>query len=146
MFDHLGGSASWRGSVNIRQHKVDAQFDSNLQGVSSSLPEPLNKTAAEILPLHFERSALQETAVMAREAAPRDLFRVTLGNVFNATLSRRTANGRSAIERGMIGINEKPQAAPQQGVLVTGTCSLSTSMPGAACSAAAAKIRRRRCR
>ncbi|MCK7492693.1 MAG: hypothetical protein MZW92_14985 [Comamonadaceae bacterium] len=49
------------------------------------------------------------------------LIRVTLGSVVNATLSRRTANGRSAIERGMIGINETPQAAPQQGVLVTGT-------------------------
>ena len=121
LFDHLSGSTSWRGSINIRQHKAEVQFDSNLQGVSSSLPEPLNKTAAEILPLHFERSALQETAVMAREAAPRDLIRVTLGSIVNATLSRRTANGRSAIERGMIGINETPQLAPQQGVLVTGT-------------------------
>ncbi len=121
LFDHLSGSASWRGSVNIRRHKADVQFDSNLQGVSSSLPEPLNKTAGEVLPLHIERSTLQETAVMARETASRELIRVTLGSVVNATLSRRTANGRSAIERGMIGINETPQAAPQQGVLVTGT-------------------------
>ena len=121
LFDHLSGSASWRGSVNVRQHKADVQFDSNLQGVSSSLPEPLNKTAGEVLPLHIERSTLQETAVMARDTGSRELIRVTLGSVVNATLSRRTANGRSAIERGVIGINETQQTAPQQGVLVAGT-------------------------
>jgi len=120
LFDHLSGSASWRGTISVAHHKADLVLDSDLQGVSSSLPEPLNKTAGEVLPLHVERSVQQESGVTARESASRDQIRATLGSVLNATLSRRNVNGASVIEHGVIGINEAPPAEPEKGVLVSG--------------------------
>ena len=58
LLDHLSGSTAWRGSVLARKKNADVVFESKLQGLSSSLPAPFNKSVAETLPLRFERKLL----------------------------------------------------------------------------------------
>lgn len=59
LFEHLSGETSWRGSVTIRKPAADFQIESNFAGLSSSLPEPFNKSKLDKLP--FKLSGRIET-------------------------------------------------------------------------------------
>jgi uncharacterized protein (TIGR02099 family) len=123
LLEHLSGSTPWRGSVLVRKKNAEVVFESSLQGIASSLPEPFNKTAAEALPLRFERGAFAETprrGAPAPAAAPaRELVQVTLGKALSAQIVRRHDGGKTIVERGVIGIGESP-ALPDKGVLLSG--------------------------
>ena len=80
-------------------------------GISSSLPEPFNKTATETMAFQFERSAA------ASAEAARDQVRIRLGKGLTAHLQRRHEKDRTVIERGIIGIGEMPPL-PEKGVLL----------------------------
>jgi uncharacterized protein (TIGR02099 family) len=112
LLDHLSGSAVWRGSMLVRNRNAEMRFESDLQGIASSLPAPFNKTSTESVPFVFERSA------QAAAGAPRDQLRIDFGETLKARLFRRHEGGRSVIERGVIGIGELP-APPEQGILLT---------------------------
>ena len=116
LLDHLSGGTAWRGSILVRKRNAEATFESSLQGISSSLPEPFNKAAAESLPLRFERGAFPDARA---GAAPRELVRLTLGKALNAQIVRRREAGKSVVERGSIGIGETPPL-PERGVLLAG--------------------------
>ncbi|MCX7171892.1 MAG: DUF3971 domain-containing protein, partial [Proteobacteria bacterium] len=114
LLDHLSGSTAWRGRVRVRKKNAEVVFESRLLGISSSLPEPFNKSASEILPLRFERkllpdpprasappaatrragrSLLPERAALqptpAAPPTPRDQIELSLGNVVAARFVRR---------------------------------------------------------
>lgn len=113
LFEHLSGATAWRGSVLVKKRNAEVVLESNLQGVASSLPEPFNKTAAAVLPLRLERAAYGDPS----RGAPRELVRVALGNILQAQLVRRRDGERIAVERGAVGIGERP-ALPDRGVLL----------------------------
>ena len=59
LFDHpwrrrLAGASRYTAALTVKEGRTQLTFDSTLEGVSSSLPAPLAKNAAESLPLHFE--------------------------------------------------------------------------------------------
>ncbi len=59
VFDHpwrrrLAGAARYTATVAVKDGRAQITFESPLEGVSSSLPAPLSKAAAEILPLRLE--------------------------------------------------------------------------------------------
>ncbi len=59
VFDHpwrrrLAGGARYTATVSAKDGRTHVSFESPLEGVSSSLPAPLSKTAGETLPLRFE--------------------------------------------------------------------------------------------
>ncbi len=59
VFDHpwrrrLAGGARYTASVAVKEGRTQISFESPLEGVSSSLPAPLSKTAGETLPLRVE--------------------------------------------------------------------------------------------
>jgi hypothetical protein len=55
LLDHLSGSTPWKGAVTVpKKGGVEFVLDSNLNGIVSSLPDPLNKSAAASLPFRFE--------------------------------------------------------------------------------------------
>jgi uncharacterized protein YhdP len=58
LFDHLAGSAKWTGSVLVKNKAAEVKLSSNLVGLTSSLPEPFNKSATDVMPLNFERRLL----------------------------------------------------------------------------------------
>ncbi len=108
----LHGSADWKAALTLRKHLADIVLDSNLAGISSDLPAPLNKTAAESLPLHLERryTADQQERLVA-----------TLGTVVSAQLQRRRDGAQYVIERGVVNLGSATAASPdRKGIWITG--------------------------
>lgn len=109
LLDHLSGTAAWKGAVTVpRRGGVEFVLDSNLQGVTSNLPEPLAKAAAASLPFRFE---------LAVPAADSDVIRLAAGAMFQAQFQRHHEGGRALITRGGIALNE-PVRLADRGVLV----------------------------
>jgi len=116
LLDHVSGSTAWKGEVRVRKKTADFVVESNLVGISSSLPEPFNKTAATVLPLRFEKKNLPDT--LRRDGHPRDQIRLTLGKVAEALLVRRQdGDGAMVFERGAVGVGEAVPNLPEKGVL-----------------------------
>ena len=112
LLDHLSGTAAWKGSIAVMPRGgVEFVLDSGLQGVSSSLPEPLNKSAAATLPFRFEM------AVAPGGGVPGDTLRLAAGSVFQAQFQRRREGRQMIITRGGIALNE-PVRVAEKGVLV----------------------------
>lgn len=63
---HLSGVAQWSGRFGIHADRVDAQVESDLAGLASTLPAPLGKAAGERLNLRVERSRHESGMGMLR--------------------------------------------------------------------------------
>jgi uncharacterized protein (TIGR02099 family) len=108
---HMRGATDWRGTLTMRNRRTDFVIESSLQGLAVNLPPPLTKTAAEALPLRFERrftGAQQERVALA------------LGNVVNAVLLRRMQGGEMRVERGTLRFGEGVAAEPDRPGLLLG--------------------------
>lgn len=118
LFDHLAGSAPWNCTIRVKGQTAELRFESNLQGVSSSLPEPFNKTVGDALPLVFERKPSSEPPGKNRPAAAREQIDIGLGNRARVHLLRRNDNGSSAIEQGLIAVGRADVRLPDRGILL----------------------------
>lgn len=115
--DRLSGSTAYRAEVRVRKRDVELVVDSNLVGVGSTLPAPLDKTASEALPLHFERVLLPSSTQQRNgRATSRDQLRVTLGSVLSGQLIRRREDREMQLERGAIVIGRALPALPERGL------------------------------
>lgn len=124
LFDHLSGSAPWSGTIQVKKRASEVRIQSSLQGISSSLPEPFNKSAAEVMPLVFERKSAPESPSKARrsanESAPteRDQLVVGLGDALRARLVRRHEGHKAIVEQGLIAVGGLEPRLPERGVLL----------------------------
>ncbi|MEI7455870.1 MAG: YhdP family protein [Nitrosomonadales bacterium] len=89
--DALQGSTNWDASINTVKKITQVALNSNLQGISSSLPAPFNKSANEIWPLHIEKKGMIDK---------QDLISAQLGKLLSARLISTESNGVSTITRG----------------------------------------------
>jgi len=105
LLDQLSGSAGWRADINIRKRNADFLIASDLLGISSPLPEPLNKTATTPLPLRIERTAPD---------AQSEQYRITLGKLGQGLIVRRQGN----LERGVLALGEADTALPDKGMAI----------------------------
>jgi uncharacterized protein (TIGR02099 family) len=106
LVDQLTGSANWKAEVGIRKSNADVVIESDLVGVSSPLPDPLNKNAASPLALRIERSLPDAT---------REQYRVQLGDVGRGLLVRRDG----VLERGVFAVgNGDANRLPERGLAV----------------------------
>jgi uncharacterized protein (TIGR02099 family) len=128
LFEHLSGSAPWTGAIRVKKRAAEVRIESTLQGISSSLPEPFNKTSTDSLPLVFERKPPPEPPRAPRgrpaTAAPngeRDQLAATLGDVLRFQLVRRHEGGKAIAERGLIAVGRPDARLPDQGVLLAVT-------------------------
>ncbi len=112
----FAGGTSYRAEIRVRRRDVDVLVDSDLLGVSSTLPAPLGKSASEAMLLHFENGLLPATA--GGEAIVRDQVRATLGDVLSLQLIRRRKDSEAQIERGMIAIGRPAAPLPERGLNV----------------------------
>ena len=114
LLDHLSGSAAWKGAVSVpKRGGVEFVLDSTLQGVTSSLPDPLNKSAAASLPFRFEIAVPPGSG-----AVTGDVMKLSAGSIFQAQFQRRhEAGGKVVISRGGIALNT-PVRLADKGVLV----------------------------
>lgn len=102
LLDHLSGTTPWRGTVIVDGKGAKLSIDSDLQGIASSLPDPLNKPAAGTLPLHVE---------LAKTGEGNSELRATLDGVADVRLLGRREGERTVFDRGGIGVREAPPAS-----------------------------------
>ena len=105
LLDRLSGSTGWKANIDIRQRQASVVVESDLLGISSPLPEPLNKNATMALPLRVERSAPD---------ASREQYRITLGKMAQGLIVRRGEQW----ERGVFSVGEPDLRLPERGLAV----------------------------
>jgi len=130
VLDHLKGSTAWDADISVVNKTARVVVNSNLQGMASSLPRPLSKTADEAVALHVEINPVMIPPKQTVRAKPcpepcpqpeatvakgQDAIIAKLGDIFTARLSRREENGVMAIKRGLVnfGADDKFSATKQ---------------------------------
>lgn len=108
---HLSGGADWRSAVRVRAKLADFTIESGLIGVASSLPYPLAKTAAETLPVRFERRV---------NGTQQDQMDIGVGKLVNVRMLRRRDTPQPSIDRVAIGLGAEPPVAEGPGVWIRG--------------------------
>lgn len=109
---HVRGSTDWRGTLVMRNRRVDLAVESSLQGLAINLPAPFTKPAAESLPLKVER----------RHTGPgQERIALSAGNLVHAVLQRRGEGAGARLERGTVRFGEQAAAQPDRpGLSITG--------------------------
>ena len=90
--NYINGSAEWIGDILIQNPRVTADIRSDLFGITSTLPAPMNKTATERINMRIDRK--QELAT--------DSITLNFANKLNGRLNRILNNGMYKLERGVI--------------------------------------------
>ena len=93
LLKYLRGGTTWDADISVLKKSTQVIVNSDLQGISSSLPQPFNKRTNETMPLRFERSSITEG---------QDVITAQLGKLLSMRLARRDEKGISVIKRGTI--------------------------------------------
>ncbi len=103
---NLVGSTRWKGTVRARKNSAEVRISSDLVGLSSTLPEPFNKSAKDTMPLLYERKAADPRlfARRPRDKSSRNLEELSLGQILRAQLVYRQDAEQSVFERGAISL------------------------------------------
>jgi len=110
----LSGAARFGGSVTVKDRQTQIVIDSTLAGLGVDLPAPLNKPAADALPLRFSLNG-QPTGA---DGVGHDEIRITLGNTAAARYVReRQPQKPWIVKHGGIGVNV-PAPEPDSGMMI----------------------------
>lgn len=112
LLNYLHGGAAWDADITVVKKSAQVVISSNMQGISSNLPQPFAKRASEIMPLHIEKKNVAEG---------QDIITAQLGKLAGARLARRDENGVSVIRRGVINFGGQGKWPEKDGVWVTGS-------------------------
>lgn len=104
LLDSLSGSSPWKADMIIHRRNAYVLVTSDLQGISSPLPEPFNKSASERMALRIERTM----------PAGGEQYRINLGDSVGALLLSQ--NGRWT--RGAVVVGAGEPTLPAQGFAV----------------------------
>jgi uncharacterized protein (TIGR02099 family) len=110
--DKLHGNTDWTADINLRKTGADLLIKSSLAGLSSSLPEPFNKSVESALPLVMEKKA---------QNAGQDTISFRLGNVASAQMLRSTHGEAMRIDRGEIVFGDKAGIPAKPGIGIRGS-------------------------
>jgi uncharacterized protein (TIGR02099 family) len=114
IFNFVQGSAVWDANISVVKKTAQVVINSNLQGISSTLPAPLTKAANEIWPLHIEKKNI---------TVQQDMITAQLGKLVSARLLRSNENGVNVIKRGSVnfgGLDITPNMPEKEGIWLTG--------------------------
>lgn len=104
----LQGQAAYRLALGFNKGIPEFQLTSNLAGMASNLPAPLNKAAEMALPLRVQ--TLLQADSPAAAAAPRDQLRIDIGSLVQAIYVRELGKDGPRVLRGAVGVNAPPPA------------------------------------
>lgn len=106
----LDGTTDWKLALTAQDHKSELTIESSLAGLSSSLPAPLYKPAAQRVPLRLER----------RDAGHgQDLYAFTYGSAMSGQLLV-DKSGKARVSRGEIALSDRAPTPQRDGVWITG--------------------------
>ncbi|MBI5658099.1 MAG: TIGR02099 family protein [Nitrosomonadales bacterium] len=109
---YLHGGSEWEAEIQVQKKLADVVVTSNLDGLSSSLPEPFAKGAGETVPVRFE---------MKSATAQQDTLSLQYGKLFGAKLLRREEGEGWIVKRGTVSFGGTPKLQLRDGVWLTGT-------------------------
>lgn len=96
--NYISGSANWVSEIVIQKPMVTMNFRSDLVGISTRLPAPLNKAANERWEMRLDKKENISNATLS----------VTLANKLAAKIIHTSNNGKFTFDRGSIYLNDKP--------------------------------------
>jgi uncharacterized protein (TIGR02099 family) len=109
----LTGDPAWNLLVDVQGKKSKILFTSNLKGLQSDLPAPLDKPAVELRPVKFEMSDVWPD---------QKLLTLQYGSLLNANvLGQQDELGEWSIQKGLINFGNIEQQADKDGLWVIGT-------------------------
>ncbi|MEO8249741.1 MAG: YhdP family protein, partial [Burkholderiales bacterium] len=105
----LEGETGYEARLAITRNGPELLVTSDLQGLASTLPAPLAKTANSALPLRFENAPLKGTAGVR----PQDRIKLDLGQILSAHYVRDVSSDTARALRGSIALGlPAAKAAP----------------------------------
>jgi uncharacterized protein (TIGR02099 family) len=107
---HLSGSAAWNADIDVRTTGSSVLVRSDLGGISSSLPAPMNKRAADIWPLLIKHEF--------DKASGRARVSLSLDRRAEFELVRRRKAGEWVVEKAGLGLFA-PLSLAENGLLVS---------------------------
>lgn len=142
LLSYLHGNAAWSADISVVNKLPQITINSDLQGISSTFPQPLTKQANDFMPLRVElaplvskpkgrvlkQSGKLKTAPLKQIGGEElDVITAQLGNLLQAKILRRRENGAMIIKHGIINFGEsgKPldneMVSAKAGVWLTGS-------------------------
>jgi uncharacterized protein (TIGR02099 family) len=117
----LSGSTAYNATIGWHGGAPDVQVTSNLQGMASTLPAPLQKEAQTRLPLHYQTSMLvaNSDAGGTPTAPARDRMTLNLDGIGRVVYERDVSKAEPRVLRGLIAVGAESDGAlvlPAQGV------------------------------
>ncbi|MDD5299857.1 MAG: YhdP family protein [Gallionella sp.] len=106
LLNYLRGGAAWDADINVTKKSAQVVINSNLQGISSSLPQPFAKPAGDVLPLRLEKKNVTDG---------QDVITAQLGKLLRARLVRREEDGAMVVKRGTLRFGEQGRPTDSQG-------------------------------
>jgi uncharacterized protein (TIGR02099 family) len=112
----LRGQAAWRAALNFVHGHPDLSVTSDLVGLQSDWPAPLDKPAQMTLPLRWQSATAPAATGRAGEAT-REQLRLDLGNLLQLRLQREWSAGHARVVSGTVGLGESAAPSAPAGVL-----------------------------
>ena len=100
---YFAGSANWQSDITIQKPLVNINIRSDLVGLSSRLPAPLNKASNERLMLRVDKN----------QGLNNDALSLSLGQKLFAQLVRTKENGQLKFDRANVRFNNGPANADE---------------------------------
>ncbi|MDB6000976.1 MAG: hypothetical protein JWP52_2675, partial [Rhizobacter sp.] len=112
----LNGQAAWKGALGFVHGQTEFSVSSNLVGMGSDFPAPLNKAALTALPMTYSTALVAESPSPSGAAAktPRDVLKLDIGDLLHVQFVRELGASTRVISGG-IGVQE-PAPTPASGV------------------------------
>jgi uncharacterized protein (TIGR02099 family) len=119
---HASGSAPYAAVLGFRQGVPELTVTSTLQGLSLSLPSPLNKSAQVALPLRLETALTPGSLVpgLGGQVRLQEQLKLDLGSLASLSYVRDVSDTEPRVRRGSIAVGLEPQESapmPLEGVL-----------------------------
>jgi uncharacterized protein (TIGR02099 family) len=139
----LHGSAAWNADIHVVDESPQIIITSDLQGISSTLPQPLNKLASETMPLRVELAPLVNKSPVRvlqnpkKNKAPppeiaseeQDVITAQLGDLFTAKFLRRHENGAMQVKHGVVNFGGADKVLSNEAVSAKAGVWLTGSLP-----------------
>jgi uncharacterized protein (TIGR02099 family) len=110
--DWMEGVTDWTAKATVIDGTTKVTVDSTLLGITSTLPQPLNKNPAIALPLHVERKI---------PAIGQEQYEVTLGKEMRAVFLRAPDDkGVLRVRKGTLALNTDANLQAKDGIFVSG--------------------------
>lgn len=102
---HLSGGSAWQSDLVVVDGGLDVRVVSTLEGVSSSLPHPLDKQAVQVWP--------SSVSLRVREAGARRALTVELGERAQLAITLDEQAGRLRLQHGSLSVPSGPVEVQQ---------------------------------